>query len=64
MTRYPDDGKAGSRWKVQPAQVLKNRREDGHDLSAELESLSNLMAEDMKSGWARSRTLERWLVRR
>lgn len=64
LARYPDDGKAVSRWKVQPPYMLKDRPRDGKDdPSAELDSLSNCVAEYLTAGWARSRTLELWLMR-
>ena len=61
LTRNPDDGQTIKRWSHQAPQQLDRKKDV--DNSASLETLRDCATEYGKAEWARSPTLELWLVR-
>lgn len=61
LTRYPDDGQTIKRWSHQAPQQLDRKKDV--DNSASLETLRDCATTYGNAEWARSPTLELWLVR-
>lgn len=61
LTRYPDDGQKIKRWSHQSPQKLDGKKDV--DNSASLETLRDCATKYRMAEWARSPTLELWLVR-
>lgn len=61
VTRYPDDGRMLKRWGHQSPASLLGRKDI--DDSAAMDGLNDCATQYCKSEWAKSPTLEQWLVR-